>query len=565
VVRLLKPLPLLGALLLAGLGAALRWAINPYVSGVPFITFFPAVMLSAYLWGTRFGFVTAAASAVLAWYFFVPPKGSFAVTDVRDGITLVLLTLISLAIAFVIGGFRKLVTRERSAIEAVKEREARFRLVADTSPALIWMSDDKAEIIFANARFRNFFGVESDEMLGTGWRSIVHPDDVDSFHAAFLAAFEKREPVHLEVRVLHPEKGIRWLSCDGTPRFSGETFEGYVGVNIDITDAKLADIERQQREEMLRSVVEQMPIGVTIAQVPGGEVLVYNRKAEELLGHPVLAADVETYGAYGGLDAEGAPLPPDRYPTARAVLHGETVVDEEMSYRRGDGSLTTLSVSATRIAARDGQSPLAVCTFSDISQRKRHEDHQRLLIDELNHRVKNTLAIVQSIAHQTLRSNDVPAPVRRAFEGRLLALAGAHDVLTQKMWEPTSLGGLFSNAIASLGLDAARVILVGPRVLVPPKTAVSLAMAFHELATNALKYGSLSVPEGRVEVSWGQEDERLRLQWQESGGPPVTPPARSGFGTRLIERSLAAELEGSARLDYRPEGLVCTIEARVEG
>ena len=561
---MLKPLPLIGAILLAGMGAVLRWAINPFVSGVPFITFFPAVMLAAYLWGTRFGVVCALASAALAWYLFVPPANSFAVTDPRDAVTLTLLTLISLAIAMVIGGFRDLVVRERQAAEAVMEREARFRLVADTSPALIWMSDEKAEIIFANARFRSFFGVEAQEMLGTGWRAIVHPEDVDSFHAAFLAAFEKREPMHLDVRVLHPTLGTRWLSCDGSPRYSGDRFEGYVGVNIDVTEAKLAELERQQREEMLRSVVEQMPVGVMIARVPSGDILIYNRAAEELLGHAVLAADAATYGAYGGLEADGTPLAQDRYPLGRAVLHGETVHEEEMRYRRGDGSLTTLSISATRIEARTGQAPLAVCTFTDISQRKRHEEHQRLLIDELNHRVKNTLAIVQSIAQQTLKSNDVPLGVRRAFEGRLLALAGAHDVLTQKMWEPTSLGGLLSNAVSGLGLDAARVILVGPRVLVPPKTAVSLAMAFHELATNALKYGSLSVPEGRVEVSWEQERDRLRLQWQESGGPAVTPPGRSGFGTRLIERSLAAELEGSAQLDYRPGGLVCLIEAQVE-
>jgi PAS domain S-box-containing protein len=505
------------------------------------------------------------ASAVLAWYFFVPPRSSLVITDARDGITLALLTLLSLAIAFVIGGFRDAVVRERSATEAVKEREARFRLVADTSPALIWMSDDQAEIIFANARFRSFFGVEAEEMLGSGWRSIIHPDDVDALHAAFLAAFERREPLHLEVRVLHPQLGTRWLSCDGSPRYSGDRFEGYVGVNIDITEAKLAELERQQREQMLQSVVEQMPIGVIIARVPGGEILIYNRASEELLGHPILGADVVRYGDYGGLDAEGAALTPERYPLARAVLQGEAVDDEELTYRRGDGAMTTLSISARRVDSPDGSPQLAVCTFTDIALRKRHEEHQRLLIDELNHRVKNTLAIVQSIAHQTLRSNDVPAPVRRAFEGRLLALAGAHDVLTQKLWEPTSLGGLFSNAVASLGLDASRVIVVGPRVRVPPKTAVSLAMAFHELATNALKYGSLSVPEGRVEVSWDQRDERLRLQWQESGGPKVEPPARSGFGTRLIERSLAAELEGSALLDYRPGGLVCTIEARVEG
>jgi len=295
--------------------------------------------------------------------------------------------------------------------------------------------------------------------------------------------------------------------------------------------------------------------------VPDGELLIYNCAAEQLLGHPLIGGAVETYGHYGGLHDDGSPLAPEEYPTARAVLTGETVEDEEISYRRGDGKTTCLLVSARRIEAPVGDSGLVVCTFTDISERKRHEQHQRLLIDELNHRVKNMLAIVQSLAQQTLKSGKVEPAVGRAFEGRLLALAAAHDVLTAKGWEPASIGAIFANGLDALGLDAARVTLVGPRVRVAAKTAVSLGMAFHELATNAIKHGSLSVPDGRVQIAWSAEDGMLVLEWREIGGPAVDEPGARGFGSRLIERALARDLQGEARLDFRLDGLVCTIRA----
>jgi two-component sensor histidine kinase len=184
--------------------------------------------------------------------------------------------------------------------------------------------------------------------------------------------------------------------------------------------------------------------------------------------------------------------------------------------------------------------------------------HLRLMVDELNHRVKNTLAIVQGVAQQSFRGRDVPEAVRKSFEGRLAALATAHDLLTRANWESAELGELAEEVMR---LHAERVDVQGPPTRLPPKTAVSLAMALHELCTNAVKYGALSHPEGRVSLSWEAADGRLALVWAEHGGPPVSPPARRGFGTRMIERALAADVDGKAELDFRPEGIVCRIEA----
>jgi two-component sensor histidine kinase len=196
----------------------------------------------------------------------------------------------------------------------------------------------------------------------------------------------------------------------------------------------------------------------------------------------------------------------------------------------------------------------------DITERKRWENHQRLLVGELNHRVKNTLAIVQSLSHQTFRPGQPPEDAIQAFEGRLLALAAAHNLLTRENWEAASLRDVAEEALRPF-CETGRCNVEGPPVRVPPQTAVSLALAMHELATNASKYGSLSVAGGSITVRWIIRNGLLVLGWTEEGGPPVSPPTRKGFGTRMINRVLAADLGGTVSVDYAPTGLHFRIEA----
>jgi two-component sensor histidine kinase len=195
----------------------------------------------------------------------------------------------------------------------------------------------------------------------------------------------------------------------------------------------------------------------------------------------------------------------------------------------------------------------------DATARKLAEQHRELLIRELNHRVKNTLATVQSIAAQTLSTGCEPA-VREAFAARLISLAGAHDLLTRGNWEGAGLAEVAQEALGP-HLGDGRIALSGPNLRLSPKAAVAFGMAFHELATNAAKYGALSVPEGRITLAWEVEGEGFRLRWMERGGPPVAPPTHRGFGSRLLERGLPHELHGALRLDFRPGGLDCTISA----
>lgn len=194
------------------------------------------------------------------------------------------------------------------------------------------------------------------------------------------------------------------------------------------------------------------------------------------------------------------------------------------------------------------------------------QHHQQLLINELNHRVKNTLAIVQSLAHQTFRGANLDASIREAFTGRLVALAQAHDLLNTENWENAQLDDVLLQAIRVQAPElVTRIQLEGPSLLLNPKQALSIAMATHELTTNAIKYGALSTEQGYVQVRWLVNEvagvQWLELSWVELQGPEIHKTNPPGFGSRLIQRGLAAELGGEATLSFDAQGVQCIIRA----
>jgi PAS domain S-box-containing protein len=271
-------------------------------------------------------------------------------------------------------------------------------------------------------------------------------------------------------------------------------------------------------------------------------------------------------------------LPEDRAAVEaafRSSRRGDAPATLEFRIRRaGDGDIRWLEARGAVHRPADGADKL-LGVLADVTERRRAEARLRLTVGELNHRVKNTLASVQSIAAQTLRSPDgpdapIPAGARNAFQARLLALARSHEVLTREGWTGADLGELVRLALAphEAGQGRRRLVAEGPPLRVPPRLAVPLAVALHELSTNAARHGALSLPEGSVTVRWRMQPPRdanalptLTLNWQESGGPEVRPPARRGFGTRLLEGGLARELGGSVHLSFRPEGVSCEIRA----
>jgi PAS domain S-box-containing protein len=248
---------------------------------------------------------------------------------------------------------------------------------------------------------------------------------------------------------------------------------------------------------------------------------------------------------------------------AKALDPGGTgQYDVEYRVRQHDGSWRWLSAWGLVEFEGEGpeRKPLAIAGASrDLTEMKQAEAQQRLLLNELNHHVKNTLATIHAITAQTLRgAPDLPS-ARQAVEQRIRSMAQAHDLLTMRAWTGASLTDVITRALNAF--SPAQVTMSGPYLDVTPKHALALSLAVHELATNAIKYGSLTRGEGRVAVQWFVQEGLLTLHWEERGGPTVTPPTRKGFGTRLLEDILIRDLGGSTELYYDPSGLRCTITA----
>lgn len=233
-------------------------------------------------------------------------------------------------------------------------------------------------------------------------------------------------------------------------------------------------------------------------------------------------------------------------------------IGRAVSGRRKDGSTFPLELSIAEWWADGGRNFTGV--MRDVTERTRVEELQQLMVNELNHRVKNTLATVQSIALQTLRNAGSPEPVRHDLTERLLALAKAHDVLTRESWDGAEFADVVDSAIEAHGV-AARVTRTGVPIRLAPTSALALAMTLHELFTNAAKYGALCAEAGRISIDWRPSGDGFILTWTERGGPTVTAPSRRGFGFRMIE-GLARDLAGDADLAFQPAGLICTIHAR---
>jgi PAS domain S-box-containing protein len=252
----------------------------------------------------------------------------------------------------------------------------------------------------------------------------------------------------------------------------------------------------------------------------------------------------------------------DRAIAARDAYH--------VNYRivRPDGDVRWLEAFGRFVLYPDGSPQKLGGVCMDVTTRKHAEAERDLLVAELSHRVKNTLATVLSIERQSFSKASSIEDARRSFGARIQALAQTHGRLADKNWSGVSLQTLFLDELAPYRReDSGNVKLDGSTVVLNPKCALTLGLAIHELATNAAKYGALSAKSGSVEVSWqiDPRDRQLRICWIESGGPAVERPTRSGFGRLLLERALASDLKGSVDLDFVAEGLKCHIAIPLEG
>lgn len=328
--------------------------------------------------------------------------------------------------------------------------------------------------------------------------------------------------------------------------------------NVVALDTLRSQATLRERERRFRELLDALPAAVYTTDA-AGRITYYNEAAADLWGHRPALGSSEWCGSWKLFWPDGTPLPHDECPMAVALKEDRAVRGMEAAAERPDGTRVPFIPYPTPIHDETGKLVGAVNMLVDITDRKRAEEQHNLLVRELHHRVKNTLAMVQAITGSTARATDNIEDFKTALFGRIQSLAKTHLLLSDEERAVSFAHVLRSELGAFDDGSHERIVLSGPDVPLTSQLAVSLGMAIHELTTNAAKYGSLSVYGGKVEVNWsvtiGATRRTLSFDWVESGGPPVTQPQRQGFGSRLLAYVLPGQIQARSRIDFASNGV----------
>ena len=455
------------------------------------------------------------------------------------------------------------VTASHEAEAARLEAERRLAKTYESVTVGIAETDKSGRFLTVNPAFATITGYSREELTRMDFGRITHPDD----RAEDLALYQeqvagRREAYSIDKRYRRKDGQEVFVDVlSSSVRSSEGEFLYGVRVVKDVTDRKRAEQRLQESEQRSRELLDALPIAVYTTDA-AGRITYYNDAAVGFSGRrPELGVD-EWCVSWKLYWPDGTPLPHAECPMALALNAGEETRGAEAVAERPDGTRRTFTPYPTLLRDNTGQVVGAINVLVDITDRKQADEEQKILIDELNHRVKNTLATVQSISMHTHRST--PEAFVERFEDRLVALSKAHDLLTRRRWTGVGLGELLEQELAPYSdADQSRVVLEGPELTLSARCGLALSMVLHELLTNAAKYGALCADGGSVQVRWTQEEEGtktfLAFRWIENGGPKVDPPARRGFGRQLIERNITKDLGGTAELQFVPTGLQCFI------
>jgi PAS domain S-box-containing protein len=414
-------------------------------------------------------------------------------------------------------------------------------------------------ILRANKADYEPLGYTAEEYIGQPITKFHADDDVIADILQRLSSGEKLDRYAARLRA--KDGSIRHVQISSSVCFREGEFVNTRCFTVDVTDKVQAVAELRDAQARLAVTYESAPAGIAEADADGCFVRV-NEAYEEITGYP--RDELIGKSFFDITHPDDVADERERY--AEQVRGELDQYATEKRYVRKDGQVIWVQVNGTVVRGPDGEFRYGVRMVQDITERKTAEQHRRLLLDELNHRVKNTLATVQALAAHTVRNSVSAEDFRRRFEPRLLALSAAHDRLTKNDWRGANLREIVDGELEAHKGAGSRVSAEGPDIILPPRVSLSLSMALHELSTNALKYGALSVPEGRVAVKWKVERKdgtpyptRLCISWEESGGPPVQQPKSEGFGSRLL-RVTAAELKGDLDASWEPDGLRWELE-----
>jgi PAS domain S-box-containing protein len=456
------------------------------------------------------------------------------------------------------------VTDLHDAESARRESEERLAATYEAATIGIAEADSDGHLLRVNDAICKMLGRSREELLAMTIFDYTHEEDREE-DAAFYARQIRGEldSYALRKRGTRPDGTTVYLDVHSSSvRDSSGGFRYGVRVIQDVTEAKRMEDRIRESERHMRDLLDALPAAVYTTDA-AGHITFYNNAAAEMSGRTPEAGDLWCV-TWRLFSPDGTPLPHDECPMAVALKENRPVRGAEAIAERPDGTRIPFIPYPTPLHDSDGNLTGAINMLVDITERKKAEERQKVLIDELNHRVKNTLATVQSLAGQTARYAESVEDFSGRFEARLLALARAHDLLSKRHWGDAPLDLLSREVLTPLAGEAAEQITIsGPSVELHPRVALILTMALNELATNAIKYGALSCETGTLRVFWHLDETThpaaLRLDWHEQGGPPVSPPTRRGVGTRLMQRSIERDLGGEFDLAFDPQGVSCHI------
>jgi len=451
------------------------------------------------------------------------------------------------------------VTQRKHAEAALRESEARRALAMEAADIGSWELDARTGILSGDARTQRLTGAPQETMPLAEWFARVHPEDLAHAEAKLAQALDPTGDGYLDIEeraILPGGLPEQWLSIRGKAVFEGGQATRVFGTVANVTERRRAETALRESEARRNLAMEAADIGawdidprtgILKGDARAWRLVVVDEHPEGMpleqwmtLVHPDDLARVEE-GVAKALDPTGDGSYDQEY---RVIVPGPAEV--------------WLAIKG-KAFFEDGEAVRFLGTTMNVTERKRVELHRELLVNELNHRVKNSLATTQAIAMLTLLADEDPERAKASFIARIGALARAHDVLTRRNWEGADLAEVVENALTPFA--SSRVSVDGPRVRLWPKAALALSSSLFELATNAARHGALSSETGKVAIAWSLVEDDFRLSWRECGGPPVTAPRRRGFGSRLIQQGLAGELGAKVDLDFAPKGLIFTMSA----
>jgi PAS domain S-box-containing protein len=461
-----------------------------------------------------------------------------------------------------LGGMMTDITARKTSERALGANEERYRLLVHATASIVWRTDRHGAFIDPQTSWEAYTGQGFEAHRGWGWLEAVHEEDRASIAAGWLDALNERTHYRTQGRLWHAASGAyRRFESQAMPVFrpDGEVRE-WIGTIRDVEDQRRTEYDLKRTEQSLALALEAAELGAWDIDMRTGMGL-WSDALFRMLGIEPTPTHIVPRELWDrAVYPDDAPMVRDA--ARRAAQDGSLFRPTHRILRADTGEVKWVQPAGRLLLDERGEPVRFIGVLADITERKRAEDHMRMLLDELNHRVKNSLATIQSIARQTLREGMDVGEARARLDARLMNLAQAHALLTRQGGGTADLREVAQLALAPFATGESgsdRILLEGPAVSLPPKAALSLNMAFHELATNAAKYGALSPAGGRVEVLWTVQKETLAIDWKESGGPPVSLPALPGFGMRLLERGLARDLAGSVALRFEPGGLACRI------